>query len=132
MFEVNGVRRISVQDIISQQVFEKDQSGQNDMLDLLKFAKDNAVSLSESQAKAIFLLNEFGLNDIAEFAVGIKPLLTQERSYLDIINKITLADRIKGTAKLGNILKAQVANPSNNVPSANEVQPKAMRERDLR
>lgn len=129
---LKDVSMVNVQSIIEQDIFEDDKNSNNDMLELLHFTKNNSVSLTEDQVKAIFLLNEFGLSDIGEFANGVRPLLTPQKSYFDLINKITLADRIKGTAKLDKILKAQVANPNNSMPNASEFQPKAMRESELR
>lgn len=128
-------RVASVADLISKDIFEEAQNNGNEMHELLEFVKENGVPLTENQVEAMFLLNMMddgtnGLNDIGLYANAVRPLLTPTKLYYDLVNKITLADRIKGTAKLGNILKAQVANPSNNIPSS-ELQPKAMKEKEL-
>lgn len=134
--EKNIFNRVeSVADLITKDIFEDTQSNGNEMYELLDFVKENGVPLTENQVEAMFLLNlmddgENGLNDIGLFANAVRPLMTPTKLYYDMINKITLADRIKGTAKLGNILKAQVANPSQNIPSS-ELKPKALKEKDL-
>lgn len=134
--EKKGFSRVdSVADLISRDIFEDSQNNSNEMHELLSFVKDNGVPLTENQVEGMFLLNlmddgENGLSDIANYANAVRPLMTPTKLYYDLVNKITLADRIKGTAKLGNILKAQVANPNNNIPSS-ELQPKAMKEKEL-
>ncbi|HER2159128.1 TPA: hypothetical protein VJS26_001737, partial [Streptococcus pyogenes] len=116
---------VNVQDLISQDMFEKKDSGGNDMLEVLQFTKENGVPLTEDQVKAWFLLNENGLEDIALFANAVRPQMTPMKKIFDMVNKITMADRIRGTAKLDKILKASVSNPNQSMPSANDVQAKA-------
>ncbi|HER2162488.1 TPA: hypothetical protein VJS59_001583 [Streptococcus pyogenes] len=122
---------VNVQDLISQDMFEKKDSGGNDMLEVLQFTKENGVPLTEDQVKAWFLLNENGLEDIALFANAVRPQMTPMKKIFDMVNKITMADRIRGTAKLDKILKASVSNPNQSMPSANDVQAKALKEKDL-
>jgi hypothetical protein len=121
----------TVQDLISKDIIESDEDkSSNDMLEILQFVKDNGVPLTNDQVQAWFLLNEMGLADIALFANAVRPLVTPNKLYFDMVNKITLADRIKGSAKLDKLLKASVASPSNQVSSA-DLQPKALREKEL-
>lgn len=123
----------NVQDLISQDIFQSsNDNGHNDLLEILEFTKNNGVPLTEDQVKAWFLLYENGLEDISLFVNAARPMMTPTKKIFDMVNKITLADRIKGTAKLDRILKAQVANPNNTVPNANDYQPKALREKDLK
>ncbi|MBK5482939.1 hypothetical protein JFV29_13860 [Peribacillus sp. TH16] len=122
---------VNVQDLISQDMFEKKDSGGNDMLEVLQFTKENGVPLTEDQVKAWFILNENGLEDIAMFANAVRPHMTPMKKIFDMVNKITMADRIRGTAKLDKILKASVSNPNQSMPSANDVQAKALKEKDL-
>lgn len=122
---------VNVQDLISQDMFEKKDSSGNDMLEVLQFTKENGVPLTEDQVKAWFLLNENGLEDIAMFANAVRPQMTPMKKIFDMVNKITMADRIRGTAKLDKILKASVSNPNQSMPSANDVQAKALKEKDL-
>ncbi|MBX0351817.1 hypothetical protein PDK24_28170 [Bacillus cereus] len=132
IFYMRGQGTENVQSIIQQDLFEDDDNSSNDMLELLQFMRSNSISLTDDQAKGMFLLHEYGLDDISEFVLGVRPLLTPQKTYFDTINKITLADRIKGTAKLDKLLKAQVASPSQQVPNASDLQPKAMKESDLK
>lgn len=121
----------TVQDFISKDIFEESKPVENDMLQVLDFARNHAVPLTESQVEAFFLLSQFPeTQDIPMFMNAVRPQLTPQKTYMDLIGKITLADRIKGTAKLSNLLKAQVANPSGQVPSS-ELQPKALKEKEL-
>lgn len=121
----------TVQDLISRDIFD-DGSKQNDqdMLQLLTFMRDNGVPLTDSQVQAWFLLAENDLEDMALFMNAARPLVTPHKLYFDMVNKVTLADRIKGTAKLDKLLKAQVASPNNQVSSA-DLQPKALKEKEL-
>lgn len=122
---------INVQDLISQDMFERKDSGGNDMLEVLEFTKNNGVPLTEDQVKAWFLLNENGLEDIAMFANAVRPQMTPLKKIFEMVNKITMADRIRGTAKLDKILKAQVSNPNQAMPNPNDLQAKALKEKDL-
>lgn len=126
----------SVADLITKDIFEESQQQGNEMVEMLGFIKENGVPLTEDQVESMFLLNmmddgENGLADIGLYVNAVRPLMTPTKMYYDLINKITLADRIKGTAKLSNILKAQVANPNQNIPMS-ELQPKALREKELK
>lgn len=123
----------TVQDLISQDLFEQSNNNTgNDMVELLEFTRDHSVPLTPQQAKAIFILNEMGLEDVALYANAIRPMLTPQKRYTEMVNKITLADRIKGTAKLDKILKAQVASPSQQTVNPNDLKAKPMRESELK
>lgn len=121
----------TVQDFIDKDMFETaDQSG-NEMVELLRFFQDTGVPLTDDQVKAAFLLHEFDLADMAQYMVAVRPMLTPVKIFHDTINKITLADRIKGTAKLKDVMKNQVPNPSQQMPNASELQAKKMSEKEL-
>lgn len=122
-----------VQDFMISELMEDDDNNikeNNELLELMQFTKVNGVPLTDGQVRGMFLLNEYGLGDIAEFVSAIRPELTPTKKYFKLIDKITLADRIKGNVKLSNLLKAQTAQPSQLVPSAND-QPKALRASEL-
>lgn len=122
---------MSAQKLIGKELFEEETNrSSNEMLEIMEFMKHNGVPLTDNQAKGILILQEHGLEDIAEFALAVRPEMTPTKKYFTLIDKFTMADKIKGTAKLGNILKAQVTNPNNSVPQLGEA--KGMRERDLR
>lgn len=114
----------TVQDLMMQDLFEEidDTPGRNDMLDVLQFMRQAGVPLTGDQVQATFLLNEMGLGDIAVFMNGMKPHVTPRKTYFDTINKITLADRIKGNAKLSGLVKAQVASPNGVMPNSAEME----------
>lgn len=84
----------------------------NDMIQVLDFVRKNGVPLTQDQARASFLLDEMGLGDIALFAQTMRTQMVPVTRYFKMTDKLTLADRIKGNAKLGNLLKAN-ANPAN-------------------
>jgi hypothetical protein len=125
---VSDVTQLAFKDLME----EDKEDHQNELLELLEFTKQNGVPLTDDQVKAAFILNEFGLSDIAQFAFSIRPELTPTKKFFKLIDKITLADRIKGNAKLANLLKANVPNPNQQLPSAAEYQPKALRKSELR
>jgi hypothetical protein len=120
----------TVQDLISKDIFEDNSNDKHDMIEVLSFIRDNGVPLTDDQVQSWLLLNEFGLSDIALYMNAVRPMLTPTKLYFDMVNKITLADRIKGTAKLDKLLKASVANPSSQVSPA-DLQPKALKEKEL-
>jgi hypothetical protein len=123
---------VKVQDLISRDMFESIESGgNNEMLEILQFIKAEGTPLTEDQIKAWFMLSEAGVEDIALFMNAVRPMTTPTKKFFDLIGKITLADRIRGSAKLSNLLKAQVTNPNNTMPSANDLQAKALKEKEL-
>ncbi len=121
---------VNVQELISKELFEDENDSNNDMLQILEFVKREGVPLNSEQVKGYFLLKEFGLSDIGNYAVNMRTLMTPVKKFFDMVGKITLADRIKGTAKLDKLLKAQVSSPSSMVASS-DLQPKALKEKEL-
>lgn len=111
---------------------EKEGRSRNETLELMEFIRDFAVPLTKDQIVAMLLLSENGLQDISNFMLAVRPLTTPSRNYFTLINKLTLADRIKGNAKLSSILKAN-ANPANAATlSAKDLEMKALSEKELR
>lgn len=104
---------ITVQSLMEQELLQQN-SEENEMLQVVEFMRDNGVPITPHQAAAQFLLNENGVEDLANFIGNVRKTMTPTRKYFDLINKLTLADRIKGNAKLSNILKAN-ANPANSL-----------------
>lgn len=102
---------ISVQDLLTKELLES-SNDENEMLQLLTFLKDNGVPITNEQASAIYMLQEFGVGDLTSYVLNIRQHMTPTKKYYDLVNKLTLADRIKGNAKLSGILKAN-ANPNN-------------------
>jgi hypothetical protein len=100
----------------------------NQLLDLVDYTRIHGVPISEEQAQASFILLENGLGDVAKYAFGLRPSMTPTKKLFDMVNKVTLADRIKGNAKLSNIVKASVSNPT--VANA-DLQPKQMSMKEI-
>lgn len=102
----------TVQDYLIADLLEIDKKEEsNETVQVLEFMRDNATPMTKSQLEGILLLNENGLNDLANFAFGARKAVTPSRIFFDMVGKITLADRIKGSAKLSHLMKA-TANPA--------------------
>ncbi|XNJ14905.1 hypothetical protein H0242_31545 (plasmid) [Bacillus thuringiensis serovar sumiyoshiensis] len=114
----NRVDHTPVQEVMVSDFYEEDKEEveNNEMLELLHFMQENGVPLRNEQVKAMFLMQEMGVGDIAKFAVDMKPKVTPFQRFFELINKITLADRIKGNAKLSGLVKAQVASANGVMP----------------
>lgn len=119
----------SVQDILISDLLEVNQEDSNETVQLLEFMKNNGVPLTESQVSAFFLLRENGLDDIADFAFSMRKAVTPKSVFFDLVSKLTLADRIKGNAKLSHLLKAS-ANPANGV-KPEDMQAKGMSRKEI-
>lgn len=102
----------TVQEIMIEDLLESNDD--NEMIQVLDFVRKNGVPLTQSQAIGAFMLQECGLSDIAGFVQTIRTQMTPTQKFFKMTDKLTLADRIKGNAKLSNLLKAN-ANPANSV-----------------
>lgn len=114
----NRVDHIPVQEVMISDFYEEnnEEVENNEMLELLHFMQQNGVPLKSEQVQAMFLMQEMGVGDIAKFMVDMKPKVTPFQRFFELINKITLADRIKGNAKLSGLVKAQVASANGVMP----------------
>lgn len=121
----------TVQDFMIKDLLEVDvQESSNETLQLLEFVRDSSVALTENQVKAFFLLKENGLDDIANFAYNAKRTVTPFKRFMDLISKLTLADRIRGNAKLSHLLKAS-ANPAGDALKPQDLQAKGMSRKEI-
>lgn len=100
----------TVQEVMIEELLES--SDDNEMIQVLEFIRKNGVPLTQDQAIASFMLSEYELDDIPVFVQSIRSQMTPTTKYFKMTDKLTLADRIKGNAKLSNLLKAN-ANPAN-------------------
>ncbi|HHK5616466.1 TPA: hypothetical protein ACQUNC_005437 [Bacillus paranthracis] len=118
----NRVDHTPVQEVMMSDFYEEDEEdvNNNEMLELLHFMQQNGVPLKNEQVQAMFLMQEMGVGDIAKFMVDMKPKVTPFQRFFELINKITLADRIKGNAKLSGLIKAQVASANGVMPEMNK------------
>lgn len=115
---INHIDHTPVQEVMVSDFYEEDKEEveNNEMLELLHFMQQNGVPLKGEQVQAMFLMQEMGVGDIAKFMVDMKPKVTPFQRFFELINKITLADRIKGNAKLSGLVKAQVASANGVMP----------------
>lgn len=121
----------TAQDVFSAEFLEDDKQQSNETLDLLRFMQLNSVPFSQDQFRAILMLQEYGLEDIAEKAVKMKHLATPFDVYTKTIDKLTLADRIRGNAKLSHLMKTEGnANPAGTL-KASDVQAQGMSRREI-
>lgn len=103
---------MNVSDFLEKDLFDSVSEQVYELESLLNFVFKNGVSLSNEQIKAIFLLREFDCGDIANFVFNARSFCSSNRDFLSIIDSVTMGDRIKGTAKLVDILKSSVSAPS--------------------
>jgi hypothetical protein len=120
---------ITVQELLTQDFFKEENENKNELIEVLEFTRLHGVPLTKEQVRGILILRENGLEDLAIYALNMKSLVTPTRKYFNMVNKLTLADRIKGNAKLSSILKAN-ANPANGFSMA-DAQPKMMRKSEI-
>lgn len=112
-------------------MFEDDTSETNETLQLLNFIKNDGTPLTENQIKAQLLINEFPeLEDINKLMLYHKQHVTPVTLFFKLIDKLTLADRIKGNAKLSHLMKAN-ANPANTALRPEDVQPKGFSRKEI-
>ncbi|MCG7218200.1 hypothetical protein MF069_36490 [Paenibacillus mucilaginosus] len=97
---------ITVQQLLNEVLLDKSDSDDNEMLDLLKFMSDNGVPISNDQAAGMFLLAQYGITDVGNYVMKVRKQMTPRKTFFDFVNKLTLADRIKGNVKLNHVLKA--------------------------
>lgn len=119
----------TVQDFLVADLLEIDKQDSNETVQVLEFIRDNATPMTKSQLEAILLLNENGLNDLSNFVFGARKAVTPGRLFFDMVGKITLADRIKGTAKLSHLMKAS-ANPAGGM-KAEDMQAQGMKRSEI-
>ncbi|MEC0818889.1 hypothetical protein, partial [Bacillus atrophaeus] len=97
----------TVQDLLIADLLETGEDEKtNETVELMHFFRKHSVPVTPDQLKATLLLKEMGLSDIANFAVDARQYVTPQDTYMKALNKLTMADRIKGNAKLGHLLKA--------------------------
>lgn len=119
----------TVQDLLIKDFLETDEENSNEMVQLLTFMNEHGTPLTSDQLKAFFILRENGLDYIADFVYSMKKRVTPSRIFFDMVSKITLADRIKGNAKLSHLMKAN-ANPASGL-KPEDIQAKAMTKKEI-
>lgn len=121
----------TAQDVIMSEILQDDEQTSNETLDLLQFMQFNSTPLTEQQFQSILLLQTNGLDDIADMLLSMKFLATPQKTYMSTIEKLTLADRIKGNAKLSHLVKSNgMANPAGQL-TASDVQAQGMSRREI-
>lgn len=120
----------SVQDILIQDLLQTSESKSNETIELFNFMKESGTPLTQAQIESFMLLREYGLDDIADFAYNARRSVTPASLFFKILDKLTMADRIKGNAKLSHLFKAN-ANPANGALRPEEVQAQGMSRREI-
>jgi len=120
----------SVQDILIQDLLETDDNKTNETIELMSFMRDSGVPLTKDQLQGFLLLNEMELGDLANYTYNARRLVTPNSLFFKILDKLTLADRIKGNAKLSHLLKAN-ANPATTAVKPDELQAKGMSRKEI-
>lgn len=103
--------KITAQDLMNKHLLESKDTD-NEMIELLTFMRDEGVPLTPMQVRGLFLLRENGITDIQPFIEEHRRKMTSRAFYKFVLKAVTMYDRIKGNAKLGQLLKAN-ANPAN-------------------
>ncbi len=103
-------KKTTVQEVMIEELLETND--ENEMIQILQFLRSNGVPVTQDQALGMFMLQQAGLDDIAQYVQLVRTQMTPHTRYFKLIDKLTLGDRIKGNAKLGTLLKAN-ANPAN-------------------
>lgn len=101
---------ISVQDLLISDLLEED-SPQNEFVEVMEHFIQNGVPLTNDQSRAIFILNEYGLSDISNYILNVRKHMTPVARIYKLIDSLTMANRIKGNAKLSKILQQQQQAP---------------------
>lgn len=112
MQHMKDMEHTPVQEIMIKELLEV--SDDNEMIQALDFVRQNGVPLSAMQVAGTYQLIDAGITDVFTFINSARKLMTPVSRFYKLIDKLTLADRIKGNAKLSNLLKAN-ANPANSV-----------------
>ena len=95
-----------LQDFLYRDIFDDNINSTYELESLLNFVRLNTVPFSVEQIKAIFLLNEFGFSDICSYVNAMRGHMVVKKDYLSFVDSLTLGNRVKGTAKLEQILKS--------------------------
>jgi len=119
----------TVQDIMIEDLLQTAEEKSNETLDLMNFMRSSGTPLTKEQLQGFMLLEENGLGDIANYVYNARRLVTPVSLYYKILDKLTLADRIKGNAKLSHLLKAS-ANPANGL-KPEDAQAKGMSTKEI-
>lgn len=120
----------TVQDILISDLLQTEEVGSNETLDMMGFLRESGTPLTKEQVESFFLLKECGLDDIANYAYNARRTVTPVSLFFKLLDKLTLADRIKGNAKLSHLLKAN-ANPANGALKPEDMQAKGMSSREI-
>lgn len=121
----------TAQDLFNINFLEKEEKNSNETLDLLRFMKDTSTPYSQDQIKGMILLNENGLTDLVDLVSVFRQEVTPNEIYFKTIDKLTLADRIKGNAKLSHLMKSEgLANPGATL-KASDVQAQGMSRKEI-
>lgn len=121
----------NAQDTLNKLFLEDDEASSNATLDLFRFMKNESTPLNENQLKALYMLESNGLSDLAHFAIQSRSLVTHNSIYFKTLEKLTLADRIKGNAKLSHLVKSTATGDPAQGLNPKELQAQGMSRREI-
>lgn len=122
---------LTVQDLFIADLLQiDDDNGVNETVELMEFMRKNATPLTKEQIQSFLLLREMGLEDIANYTNAVRAMTVKPTVYYEMMNKLTMADKIKGNAKLSHLLKAN-ANPVNTALKPEDVKAKPLRKDEI-
>ena len=67
--------------------------------------QDYVLPLTGRQIKGIALLRQLGMHHIADQALELRKTMAGPDAFLEFTDKLTLGDRIKGNARLANVVR---------------------------
>lgn len=120
----------TVQDLMIGDLLQTSEDATNETLDLMHFLRDSGTPLTKNQLEGFLLLNEMELDDISNYVYNARKHVTPVAMFFKLLDKLTLADRIKGNAKLSHLLKAS-ANPANGALKPDDMQAKGMSMKEI-
>lgn len=117
---IDLVSEKTAQDVYKDDFLEDNTENSNATINVFDFLRREGTPLSHSQMNAMMLLSENGLDDIALKIADNRKYTMTKADYDETLGKMTLADRIKGTAKMSHLVKEGMANPAVNISNTHD------------
>lgn len=108
----------TAQEVFKDDFLEEEGQETNATINIFNFLRREGTPLSKDQMSAIMLLEENGLHDISSRIHQNRQFNLTKKDYDDTFAKMTLADRIKGNAKMSHLVKETMSNPAVNINNA--------------
>lgn len=92
---------------------------EGELMQMMNFLKYNGNPFTAEKIEGIYLLNSFNedneFTDLINYLYNVNSETVPVEIYYNMVNKLTLADRLKGNVKLSNVLKQPISNTNTNV-----------------